>query len=206
MARAAVACDGHRHDADGTGARDEHILADDVERQRRVRGIAERIQDGGDFIVDGVRQLEDIAGRNGQIFGKGAGPVHAHARSVPAQVPPARPAITAVPAGNVALSGHAVTGVEAAHFHAQFDDFAGILVTHGHGHGHGFLRPGIPVVDVHVGAADGRSMHFDEYVVVADGRLRDVLQPDAGFRACLDQCFHQILRIMPKSRPARLNA
>src|ERR1700679_1303681 len=54
VARAAVARDGHRHDTYGTGAGDEHILADDVEGERRVRGIAEWIQDGGDFIVDGV--------------------------------------------------------------------------------------------------------------------------------------------------------
>ena len=62
-----------------------------------------------------------------------------------------------------------------------------------HRHGHGLLRPCIPVVDVHVGAADGRAVYLDEYIVVADRGLRYVLQPDAGFRACLDQCFHDML-------------
>jgi len=34
------------------------------------------------------------------------------------------------------------------------------------------LRPGIPVVDVHVGAADGGGLDFDQHLVGAD--LRDV--------------------------------
>ena len=154
--------------------------------------LPKRIEDGGDFIVDGGRQLEYIARRNGQIFGECARPVHAHARGIAAQVPPPGAAIAAMSAGDVAFSGHAIAGVEAAHFPAQFDDFAGILMADGHGHGHGLLRPGVPVVDMHVGAADGGAMHLDEYIVVADRGFRNVLQPDAGFRACLDQCFHRL--------------
>src|SRR3981189_2621480 len=105
-------------------------------------------------------------------------------------MPPARAAITAVPAGYVAFSRHAIAGVEAAYFAAQFDDLSRVFMADGHGHGNGFLRPGIPVVDVHVGAAYRRAVDLDEHVIVADRRLRDVLQPYAGLRACLDECFH----------------
>jgi len=42
VARADVARDRHGHDADRTGAGDQHVLADEAERQRGVRGVAER--------------------------------------------------------------------------------------------------------------------------------------------------------------------
>ena len=74
----------------------------------------------------------------------------------------------------------------------NLDDFAGIFMADRHRYRHGLLRPGVPVVDVHVGAADRGAMHLDEDVVVADRGLRDVLHPDAGFRARLDQCFHEV--------------
>src|ERR1700730_14006131 len=105
-------------------------------------------------------------------------------------MPPARAAITAVPAGDVTLARNAVARAEAAYFAAQFDDFSRVFMADGHGHGNGFLRPGIPVVDVHVGAAYRRAMDLDEHVIVADRRLRDVLPPDAGFSTCLEECFH----------------
>jgi hypothetical protein len=40
------------HDADRTGAGDQHVLADHVEGERGMGGIAERIEDRGDLIVD----------------------------------------------------------------------------------------------------------------------------------------------------------
>src|ERR1700737_4236955 len=97
-------------------------------------------------------------------------------------MPPARAAIAAVPTGYVAFSRHAIAGVEAAYFAAQFHDFSGVFMADGHGHGDGFLRPGIPIVNVHVGPAYRRTVDLDEYVIVPDRRLRDFLQPDTGFR------------------------
>jgi hypothetical protein len=44
VARAAVTRNGHGHDADGAGAGDEHVLADHIEGERGVRGVAERIE------------------------------------------------------------------------------------------------------------------------------------------------------------------
>src|SRR5258706_11602870 len=105
-------------------------------------------------------------------------------------MPPARAAIAAVSAGDVTLARHAVAGAETAHLAAQFDDFAGVFMADSHGHGNGLLRPGIPVVNMHVGAAYRRAVDLDEHVIVADRRFWDVLQPDTGFRTCLDQRFH----------------
>ncbi len=153
-------------------------------------GVAERIEYRGDLIVDGRRQLEHVASRDGQVFGESAGAIHAHARRVAAQMAPPRAAIAAMAAGDVPLARHPVAGLEAAHFAAHLDDLTRIFVAHGHGHRHRLLRPRVPVVDVHVGAADGGTVHLDEYVVVAHRGFRNVLHPDTGFGPCLDERFH----------------
>ena len=50
--------------ADRSGAGDQHVLADDVEPQRGVRGVAERIEHGGDVVVDVRRHDEHVLGRD----------------------------------------------------------------------------------------------------------------------------------------------
>ena len=47
---------GGRHDADRPGAGDQHVLADEIERQGRMHRIAERIQDGAELVVDVIGQ------------------------------------------------------------------------------------------------------------------------------------------------------
>ena len=62
----------------------------------------------------------------------------------------------------------------------------------GHRHLDRALRPLVPVVDVHVGAADGGLLHADQHIVRADRGLGDVRHPDARFCLGLDQCFHDL--------------
>ena len=64
MARADMAADGGRHDADRPGPGDQHVLADQIEGERGVHGIAERIEDGADLVVDLGRQVDDVEGRD----------------------------------------------------------------------------------------------------------------------------------------------
>ena len=71
--------DGRGHDADRAGAGDQHVLADDIEGERGVHGVAERIEDGADLVVDRVGQRHDVEGRDPQILGEGAGQVDADA-------------------------------------------------------------------------------------------------------------------------------
>ena len=52
IARADVFRNRHGHDADRPGAGDQHIFADQIERQRRMRGVAERIKDRGEIVGD----------------------------------------------------------------------------------------------------------------------------------------------------------
>src|SRR6202046_4958552 len=124
MSRAGMPRNGHGHDADGAGAGDEHILADHIEGERRVSGIAERVEYRGDLIVDGGWQLEDVGGGNRQILRKRARAIHTHAGGIAAEVAPSGAAIAAMAAGDVALSRDAVAGIEAAHLAADFDYFS----------------------------------------------------------------------------------
>ena len=64
MARADVARDRRRHDADRPGAGDQHVLADEIERQRGVDGVAERIEDRAELVVDVVGQRHDVERRD----------------------------------------------------------------------------------------------------------------------------------------------
>src|SRR5687767_6016017 len=115
---------------------------------------------------------------------------------------PARATVAAEAACDVTFARDPVTHGEAAHFAAHVDDTPVVLVPDGHRHRNRLLRPGIPIVDVHVGAAD-RGLHdLDEDVVRADGWHRDVLHPDAGAGFTLDQCLH----INSSSRPTSTNA
>jgi hypothetical protein len=52
--------------------------------------------------------------------------------------------------------------------------------------------PGVPPVDVEVGAADARAQDSNEDVVVADRRFGHVLKGQPGPRLCLHQGLHQM--------------
>ena len=189
-AGAHMAADGGGHDADGPGPGNQHVLADQVEGQRRVGGVAQGIEDGGDVVADVVGQGKGVDRRDRQVLGEAARPVDPDAHGVAAQMPAPGPAVAAMAAGHVALAGDPLADLEAGDFHAEIGDGADELVAHGHGHRNGALRPVVPVVDVNIGAADRGLSDLDQHVVMADRGLGHLLHPDAGFRLGLDQGFH----------------
>src|SRR5262249_48924939 len=141
-----------------------------------------------------------------EIFRERARAIHADADGVAAEMAPTCAAVAAVTAGDMPFTGDAIANRETAHFAADFDDLADILVAHGHRHRDGLLRPGIPFVDMHVGAADRGLRDLDQYIVRADLRLRNVRHPDPGRGFFLDECFHVQAFNTPSSRPAVVNA
>ena len=179
VARAGVAHDGGRHDADRAGARDQDVLAQHGERERRVHGVAVGIEDRGDVQVDAGRVLPDV--RHGQRDELGERPraVDADALRVRAQVAAARHAVAAAAAHEVPLAADDVARREVVHVRADLDDLARELMADDHRHRDGALRPGIPGADVQIGAADARAQHADQHVVDADLGLGRVDQPDA---------------------------
>jgi hypothetical protein len=105
-------------------------------------------------------------------------------------VTPARQAIAAATADDMALSTDEIAGEEVLDVGADFNDFADEFVADGHGNGNRFARPGVPFINVDVGAADAGAINFDEDVVEADFGGGNVFQPEAGFSLALNQCFH----------------
>ncbi len=70
------------------------------------------------------------------------------------------------------------------------DDFADELVADDEALADGGAGPGVPVVDVEVGAADAGVEDADLYVVDADLGLGNVLEPEAAFVAAFYECLH----------------
>ncbi len=192
IARANVARDGGGHDADGAGACDQHVLAHQVERQRGMRGVAEGVEDGSDLVRDVVGNAKGVEGGNHQVLGKRAGAVHAHANRVAAQVAAPGAAVAAEAAGDVSLAGDAVANGQPAHLLPDGDDLADIFMPYLHRHGDGVLRPLVPFPDMDVGAADGRLPDADHHIVVADLRLGDVRQRQAGGAFEFGEGFHGV--------------
>ena len=72
VARAGVAHDGGRHDADGAGAGDQHVLAEHRETERGVHGVAEGIEDGGDVEIDAGGVAPDVGHGQRDVLGERA--------------------------------------------------------------------------------------------------------------------------------------
>ena len=106
------------------------------------------------------------------------------------KMPPAGEAVAAAAAHHVALRADDFAREKIFHVRADFSDFADKLVPDHHGRGNRLLRPFVPLVDVHVGAADAGAIHVDEHVVDADLGLGNVLEPKPWFAFLLDECFH----------------
>ena len=123
-------------------------------RERGVDGVAERVEDAGDVAVDAGAVVPDVGHRQREIFGEGAGPIHADAPGVRAEMPAAGEAVAAAAADDVAFAADDFAGEKVVHVRADLDDLADELVADDHRHGDRLLRPGVPLVDVQVGAAD----------------------------------------------------
>ena len=172
LARAAVARDRHGHAPDRPGARDEHVLAHEVELERRVGRVAEGVEAGEDVERDRGVDRHGVRRRDAQVLGEGAVAVDADALRVLAQVPAPGEAVAADAADDVALAVDQVALLEPLHGGADLLDHADELVPDDHRRLDRLLRPVVPVVDVHVGAADRGLPDPDEHVVRARGRAR----------------------------------
>ena len=124
-------------------------------RQRGVHGVAERVEDRR-------RRRGRCSCRDARRWSSGSAMYSANAPGrltpmplrVRAQMPPAGQAVAAAAADDVPLAADDVAGREVVDVGADLDDLADELVADHHRHRDRLLRPGVPVVDVHVGAAD----------------------------------------------------
>ena len=192
-----VACSGvvgygGGHDADGTGSGDEDVFAEDREGEGGVDGVAEGIEDGGDLGVDAGAVAPDVGHRDDDELGEGAVAIDADAEGVGAEMAAAGEAVAAASADDVALSADELADGEVGDVGAYGDDFADELVADDEALPDGGAGPGVPLVDVEVGAADAGVEDADLYVVDADLGLGDVLEPEAALFAVFDECLHGV--------------
>src|SRR6185436_15147743 len=127
------------------------------------------------------------------VFGERARPLDTQADRVRAELAPPRHAVPASPADDVPLTAHRVAGLEAGHVRADLRDLADELVPDHERHGDRPLRPRVPAVDVHVGAADPRPVDADLDVVDPDLGLRQLFEPEARLGPALYERLHETL-------------
>ena len=179
VARAGVTCDGGGHDADGSGAGDEDVFTQDVEGERGVYGVAEGVEDGGDFRRDAGGVVPDVRHGQHDEFRKRAVAINAYAQRVGAEVATAGEAVAAASADNVALTGNELAGLAIEDVRADVDDLADELVANGEADGDRLPGPCVPIENVEVCAADAGVEHADFDVVDAHFRLGNILEPEA---------------------------
>ena len=190
--RAGVTHDRRGHDADRAGAGDQHVLAQHGKRQRGMHGVAQRIENRGHVVRHRRIEMPDVRHRQREILGERAGPIHADALRFLAEVTAAGQAVSASPANDVPFAADDVVDAEILDVASHGDDPADELMAHDQRHGNGPLRPGVPVVDMDVGAADARAENLDQHVVDPDFRNRHLIEPKALAGFLLHQRFHRL--------------
>jgi hypothetical protein len=123
----------------------------------------------------------------------GAGAINADALRIRTKVPPPGKAIPAMPAGNVTLADDEVAARESFYVITDKIDNSHKFVADGHWHRNCFLRPRVPVINVHVGPADGCLQDADEHLIAADFRNRNFLEPQARLRSAFHDGLHHFL-------------
>ena len=163
--------------------------------------IAQRIKDGADLVVHFGRQVNGVEGRDLEIFREGPRQVDADALGFGIEVIVPGAGHAALHADEVALARHAVAHLDGADMRTDVRDDPCEFVPNHHGNGNGLLRPGIPLPDVEVGAADAGLGDLDEDVVRADLRHGLVAHHETLGLLRLHQCPHVRSLPVPGPRP-----
>jgi hypothetical protein len=108
-------------------------------------------------------------------------------------VTPPGEAIPAMPARNVTLADDEIAAREPFHVITDTIDNSNKFVADGHRYWNRFLRPGVPVINVHIGPADGGLKDADEHVIAADFRNRNFLNPQARLGSAFYHGLHHFL-------------
>ena len=98
-----------------------------------------------------------------------------------------------MPARDVTLANNEVAAREPFHVITNKIDNSHKLVANCHWHRDRFLRPLVPVIDVHVGPADGGLQNADQHVIAADFRNRNFLEPQARLGPAFHHGLHHFL-------------
>ena len=177
----------HRRGARGPGDRDRHqpdrphpgdrdALGADAGRHHGVHGVPERIEHRRDLVGDRRIERPHVAFGHRDVVGERPVAVDPDDLDLVADMRVARPAQEAGAARDVALGRDALTGLEPAHRGPDRRHGAHELVSDDQRRPHPALRPGVPAVDVLIGAADARFAHPYQHVEGPDVRNGNVVE------------------------------
>src|SRR5579862_3449960 len=155
--------------------------------------VAERIENRGDVEIDGRGMPPDVGHRQDDVFGEGAGTVHTDTESVGAQMAAAGETVAAAATDDVPFAADDVAGMEIGDVGADLYDLADEFMADGHGDGDRLLRPTVPFVNVHVGAADAGASYADQNIINARARGVDIFEPQPRLALAFYYRFHLVL-------------
>jgi hypothetical protein len=131
--------------------------------------------------------------RDGDELGPGTTAIYADALRVRTKMTSTGETIPAMAAGDVTFADHKIAFGKTFHVIADAIDYADEFVTDGNWHGDRFLRPGVPVIYMYVGSADGGLEDADENVVASDFGNWDFLEPQSRLSFRLHDGLHRFL-------------
>ena len=144
VTRAGMTGNDRRHDPDRAGSRDEDVLTEDRESQRGMDGVSERVEDGRHVEVDASQVAPDVRGRQRDVFRESPREIDPDPLYPGTLHTPARDAVAAPPADQMALTAHEVTHLEVVDVDAELHDLADEFVADDQRHRDVRLRPGVP--------------------------------------------------------------
>ena len=175
-----------RHLTDRPSPGDQHVFADEVERQRGVHRVAERIENRGGVVVDLVGYAVDVGRRDHHEVGEPTVAVDANPDRVTAQVLVSGAAVAASATCDVTFTCDPLAGFDVRDLVADRFDDAEELVADRYRRDDLAGRPVVLVEDVKIGATDRRALHGDQHIGWPDIRLRSFDEFEARPRAWLD--------------------
>src|SRR5258706_371249 len=129
-----------------------------------MHSIAERFLNGGNAVIDFFASFPGDALWNSDILGKCAIAVDAKDLHILADMRLPGTALITVTAGNMGFRRDKIAGDKFSNFTSHLYDFTGKLVAKDAGDCHATLRPCVPIVDMHISAADGSGLHLHQHI------------------------------------------
>src|ERR1700691_4086865 len=179
----------NRHHADRTRARNEDILAEHGEREGSMHRVPERIEDGGDLLIDIVSMSPDIGHGQRNKFREGARSIHAHTKRVRAEMPSPGQAVAAPSTNDMAFAADNVAGIEVINIRSDFDNFPDKFVPNRHGDWNRLLRPIVPLINMDVRSADAGVSDTDQDIIDTDVGFRYLFKPEPRLRLTFHKCL-----------------
>src|SRR5580692_7559760 len=175
MARTCMSNDRNCHQSDRASTSDEHIFAQNRKRKCSMNGVAERIENSSNFLIDATIMPPDIGHGQRDELRKRSWTVDADSKGGRAKMTSPSQAVATTSADDVPFTTHDVPRIEVVDIGSNLDNLPNEFMSYGHRHLNCLLCPVVPLIDMHVRAADSGVMHAHEHVIDADYRVGNFL-------------------------------